>query len=82
AIEKYIKEKPDLIFLDIIMDKKNGIEVLEEIREEDTETRVVMLTIIGQREILSRVLALGVSEYIVKPFNEERILSVVKKILE
>jgi len=81
ALEKYKTDKPDLIFLDIIMDKKNGLEVLEEIRNQDTKTYVIMISVIGRGEILSKALALGISKFIIKPFNEEEVLSVVKRVL-
>ncbi|MBL7170054.1 MAG: response regulator [Candidatus Aenigmarchaeota archaeon] len=81
TIEKCREEKPNLIFLDIIMDKKDGIEVLEEIRAFDQNVDVVVLTSVGQEDAASKAMIYGIIDYITKPFDEAKILSIVKRVL-
>ena len=82
AIEKYKELRPDVMTLDIIMPEKDGIEALEEILNFDQKAKVVMLTAVDQREALLRAIKLGAVDYIVKPFEEERVLSAVQSALE
>ncbi len=78
GVEKYKEFKPDLVTMDIIMPEKDGIEALEDILKIDPNAKVVMVTAIDQRESLMRAIKAGAADYIVKPFENDRVLSAVK----
>lgn len=82
AIDVYKEVKPDLVTMDIIMPQMDGIEALKQILGFNPEAKVVMLTAIDQREYLMNAIRIGAVDYIVKPFEEDRILSAVSKALE
>lgn len=81
AVEKYSELKPDLVTMDIIMPEADGIHGLTEILKVDPEANVVMVTAIDQRRALMEAVKIGAKDYIVKPFDENRVLSAVEKIL-
>lgn len=83
ALEKIGKEKPDLVLLDIIMPKKDGFEVLREIRKDFRikEISVIMLTARGQKLDKDKGKELGAQDYIVKPFSPSRLLHKIEEIL-
>ena len=83
AIEKVLKWRPDAVLLDINMPKKDGFEVLREIRsrEELANLQVIMLTQYGDVESLSKALELGADDYISKPFNEKELSARIKAAL-
>ena len=82
--EKRIKEeKPDLILLDIIMPEgeEEGIRVLKEIRKANPETQILMITAVGQDAVIKECKKLGAADYIVKPFDKEKVIKTVQKYL-
>jgi len=79
AVSVYNREKPDLVLLDIIMEKKDGLQVLKEIREINPEAKVIMVTAIGQEYLMKKAMRLGAKGFVVKPFKDEKILELVKK---
>lgn len=79
GLRAYRDHRPDLITLDIVMPEMDGLELLEAIRAHDTTTRVVMITAIDQRDAMLRAMHLGVSDFVVKPFDDARIVSAVEK---
>lgn len=81
AVEAYTAEKPDLVFMDITMPNKDGLETLKEIRALDPNATVVMCSAMGQEAMVMDSIKSGAKDFIVKPFKPERILSTVKKIL-
>jgi DNA-binding response OmpR family regulator len=83
AIEVMRREQPDLVFLDVMMPKKNGYQVLEEIRASDeiAACRVIMLTAKGQDSDRDRGLELGVDDYMTKPFSPMKIVERAREIL-
>ena len=82
AVELYKENYPDLVTMDITMDVKNGVEAAEEILKIDPNARIIMVTALGQEKLLAKCIAMGVKDYIMKPFSEDRILSAVSKALE
>ncbi len=81
AIEQYKILKPDLVTMDIIMPGMDGIEAVKEILAFDPNARIIMVTAIDQREYLMKAIRLGASDYIVKPFEDDRVLSAIEKAL-
>lgn len=81
AFEAYKELKPDLVTMDIVMPEMDGIEALEAILAFDENAKVVMVTAVDQRESLMKAIRLGATDYIVKPFENERVLSAVQKAL-
>jgi two-component system chemotaxis response regulator CheY len=81
GVEKYKELGPDLVTMDIIMPEKSGIEALQEILEFDENAKVIMVTAIDQREALIKAIRIGATDYIVKPFENDRVISAVKKAL-
>ena len=81
AVEIYSAEKPDLVFMDITMPNKDGLETLKEIKAMDPKATIVMCSAMGQETMVMDSIKSGAKDFIVKPFKPERILSTVKKIL-
>ncbi|HDQ46324.1 MAG TPA: response regulator [bacterium] len=81
AIDIYRSEKPDLVTMDITMEQKNGVDSAKEIYKINKKAKIVMVTSLGQEKILQECLKMGVSDYIVKPFTKERIVTMLSNSL-
>ena len=81
AIAKYQELKPDLVTMDVVMPKKNGIEALQGIREIDPNARVIMCTAVGQEQMVKLAVKSGAKGYVVKPFQAPKVLEEVKNVL-
>ena len=82
AVQKFLELKPDLVTLDITMPEKDGITALMEIKALDKNAKVIMVTALDERDSLIDAIKNGASDYIMKPFEQERVLSAVKNLLE
>lgn len=81
AVEMYKKLNPDLVTLDITMPIKNGIEALREIKQYDQKAKVIMCSAMGQQQMLVKAISLGASDFVVKPFEKDRLLDSINRIL-
>jgi two-component system chemotaxis response regulator CheY len=81
AVELYKSEKPDMVLLDISMPEKDGLTTLKEIREADPHAKVVMLSSPGEESRVLEAIRAGAKDYVVKPFERDRIVAVIQKIL-
>jgi two-component system chemotaxis response regulator CheY len=81
AVAKYKDLKPDLVTMDVVMPKVNGIEALKQIRAMDPSARVVMCTAVGQEQMVKLAIKTGARGYIVKPFQAPKVLEEIKNVL-
>ena len=81
AVAAYKKDKPALVLLDIIMEKKDGIETLKEIKAADKNSKIIMVSAVGQEQMVKEAMELGASDFIVKPFNSKKVEETIKKVL-
>lgn len=81
ACEKYAAIKPDLVTLDLIMPKKGGLEALKEIRAKDPTAKVVIISAIDQRQPLMEALKHGAADYVVKPFEKDRVQEAISRVI-
>ena len=79
AINEYKEKKPDLVFMDIVMPKKTGIEALREIRAFDSEAKVVMASTVGTQGNLIAAIKEGAFEFLQKPVKEEDVLKIINR---
>lgn len=77
ALELLARGAPDLILLDIDMPGMSGLEVLEQLREKNIKSSVIMLTSVEKMETAERAFGLGAGEYITKPFDINRVRDIV-----
>ncbi|WOF15615.1 response regulator [Methanoplanus sp. FWC-SCC4] len=81
AVTKYKALKPDLVTMDVVMPKMNGIEALKAIMTEDPNAKVVMCTAVGQEQMVKLAIKTGAKGYIVKPFQAPKVLEEVNNVL-
>ncbi|MCR4649139.1 MAG: response regulator [Lachnospiraceae bacterium] len=81
AIEKYNELKPDLVLMDITMPDKDGIQALKEIKSTDPNAKVIMCSAMGQQAMVIESIQAGAKDFIVKPFQPDRVLEAVKKVV-
>lgn len=81
AIEKYNELKPDLVLMDITMPELDGIGALKQIKATDTNARVIMCSAMGQQAMVIESIQAGAKDFIVKPFQADRVLEAVKKVV-
>lgn len=81
AIEIYKEQKPDLVFLDIVMPKKDGNIVIEEIMDFDKDAKIVIVSSVGTHSQLKCALESGAVDFIQKPINKIQIIDALNKYL-
>lgn len=81
AIEKYKSESPDLVILDVTMPELDGIEALKLIRKEDPNAKCIMCSSMGEQALIIESIIAGAKDFIVKPFQVDKIIETVKKII-
>ena len=82
AVQKYTSLKPDLVTMDIVMPKKNGIEALKEIVAINPGAKVIMCTAVGQEQMVKLAIKTGAKGYIVKPFQAPKVLEEINNVLK
>ena len=81
AVEKYAELKPDLVLMDITMPDMDGIQALKKIKEIDPNANIIMCSAMGQQAMVIEAIQSGAKDFIVKPFQAERVLEAVKKVV-
>lgn len=81
ALKKFISLKPDIITLDIVMPKCDGLSALKKIFEVNPDQKVVMVSSVGVQEKVLQAIKAGAKHFILKPFQEDKVLNVMNKVL-
>ena len=79
AVEKYKEVTPDLVLMDITMPEMDGIQALKEIKKVDAAAKIIMCSAMGQQAMVIESIQSGAKDFIVKPFQADRVLEAVKK---
>ncbi len=79
AISQYEAHRPDMVFMDITMPIMDGIAATRAIKERDPNACIVMCTAMGQQNMVLEAIRAGAKDFIVKPFNPERVLDCIEK---
>lgn len=81
AVEKYKEVEPDLVIMDITMPEMDGIQAVKEIKKINDGARIIMCSAMGQLSMVIESIQAGAKDFIVKPFQADRVLEAVKKVL-
>lgn len=82
GLEKFKKERANLVLLDLRMPGMPGMEVLEELKKQSPNVKVIIVSIVRKKETVDEALKLGVEAYVSKPITNEKLIPEVKKALE
>lgn len=82
AVELYREVKPDLVTMDITMPEMTGIEAVKEIKKEFPDAKIVMCSAMGQQKMVVEAIEAGAKDFIIKPFDEHRVLDAVNRVLD
>lgn len=80
AIEKYKETKPDIVIMDITMPNMDGLQALIELRKVDPEAKVIMCSAMGQESMVIDAIKSGAADFIVKPFQADRIVKAMQRV--
>ena len=81
AVEKYNELKPDLVTMDITMPEKDGIAALKEIKAANPGATIIMCSAMGQQAMVIDAIQAGAKDFIVKPFQADRVIEAIQKAL-
>ena len=81
AIEMYAKHRPDVVTMDVVMPQMSGIDATRRILKADKDARVVIISAMGQENLVMEAINVGARDYILKPFSAEDVLKTVERAL-
>ncbi|MFB6208015.1 MAG: response regulator [Candidatus Nanohaloarchaea archaeon] len=81
AVEKHDEVEPDVITLDIVMGEMSGIDALEQIKEDDDDVTVIMVSAVGQEQMVDEAMEKGADDFVNKPFDEEDIKDTITELI-
>jgi len=82
AVDKYLELRPNLTIMDITMPEMDGLQAVKEIRKKDPQARVIMCSAMGQQSMVIEAIQSGAKDFVVKPFQAERVVEAVTKALK
>lgn len=82
AVDLYFVLKPDLVLLDISMPELDGIEALKKIISTDSNAKVIMVSSVGDKEMVFKAISLGASHFILKPYNSAYASMIINSVLQ
>jgi len=82
AVDKFKELTPDLVTMDITMPEKDGVAALKEIKALDAGAKVIMCSAMGQQAMVIDAIQAGAKDFIVKPFQADRVIEAIQKALE
>ncbi|HEY5583605.1 MAG TPA: response regulator [Ruminiclostridium sp.] len=81
AIEKFKELTPDLVIMDITMPEMDGVTAVREIKKINSEAKIIMCSAMGQQAMVIESIQAGARDFIVKPFQADRVVEAVKKVI-
>lgn len=81
GVKKYMDIRPDVVMLDITMPEMSGVDALKRIKELDPKARVIMCSAMGQQAMVAQAIQYGAKDFIVKPFQQERLAEAIDRIM-
>ncbi|WP_373898277.1 response regulator [Haloimpatiens sp. FM7315] len=81
AVEIYTQEKPDVVTMDITMPDMDGIEAVKAIKKIDSSAKIIMCSAMGQQSMVMDAIKAGAKDFIVKPFQADRVLEAIRKVI-
>ncbi|MFB5664155.1 response regulator [Alteribacillus sp. HJP-4] len=81
AVTMYKDLQPDLVMMDITMPEKDGIAALKEIKNNDPAAQIIMCSAMGQQSMVIDAIQAGARDFIVKPFQADRVMDAINKVL-
>jgi two-component system, chemotaxis family, chemotaxis protein CheY len=81
AVERYKDLLPDLVTMDITMPEMDGLQALKAIKAIDPKAKIIMASAMGQQSMVIEAIQSGAVDFIVKPFNEDRVVEAIKRAL-
>jgi two-component system chemotaxis response regulator CheY len=81
ALEMYQQHRPDAVLMDVTMPEMDGLQALRAIKVVDPDARVAMLTAMGQQQVVIEAVKSGARDFVVKPFERERVLAAIDKLV-
>lgn len=81
AVELYKQFKPDIVTMDITMPDMDGIEAVKQIKLLNANAKVIMCSAMGQQSMVLNAIKAGAKDFIIKPFNEDRVVASLKQLL-
>ncbi|MBP1931513.1 response regulator [Ammoniphilus resinae] len=81
AVEKFKELNPDLVTMDITMPEMDGISAVKEIKKIDSNAKIIMCSAMGQQAMVIDAIQAGAKDFIVKPFQADRVLEAINKVI-
>jgi len=81
AVEQYKENKPDIVFMDIVMPKKDGVEAVGDIIKINPDAKIIMTSSVGTQDYLKDSIKAGACDFVQKPLENDKISSAIKKAL-
>lgn len=81
AIEQAKKHKPDIMTLDITMPDMDGIRAVKEVVKESPDTKIIMVSAMGQQSMVIEAIKLGAKDFVVKPFEKSRVIQAIRNVI-
>ncbi len=74
AVEKFVDLKPDVLLLDLVLPKKDGLTALKKIKEINPNAKIIMITVLDNKQMIQDCISAGAQAYITKPFTADDVL--------
>ena len=79
AVAKYTQLRPDLVTMDVVMPQMSGIEATKKIIKLDKDARVVIISAMGQENLVMEAINVGAKDYVLKPFSAQDVLKTIER---